>query len=85
MGQTSPLALKGACARPRMIPIALPRVLFREFDMLRTELKIASISMAAVAALAATALASGLTATIAAGTADTASYSVVSGKIVLND
>ncbi|WP_292930923.1 hypothetical protein [Novosphingobium sp. PASSN1] len=53
--------------------------------MLRTELKIASISMAAAAAIATTALASSLTTTIAAGTSDAASYSVVSGKIVLND
>ena len=48
--------------------------------MLRTELKIASISMAAAAALAVTTLANGLTETIAAGTAHAASYSVASGK-----
>lgn len=65
--------------------MALPRALFRGFDMLRTELKIASISMAAAAAIATTALATSLTTTIAAGTTDAASYSVVSGKIVLND
>lgn len=52
--------------------------------MLRTELKIASISMAAAAALAVTALTNGLFETIAAGTAHAASYSVVSGKIVPN-
>jgi hypothetical protein len=53
--------------------------------MLRTELKIASISLAAAAAIASTTLATGLTATIAADTAHAASYSVVGGKIVLDD
>ena len=48
--------------------------------MLRTELKIASISMAAAAALAATALASGLAASIVPGTAHAASYPVASAK-----
>ena len=85
MGWISHLALRGACARQRLIPIALATALFRGFKMLRTELKIASISMAAAAALAVTALASGLTATIAQGTTHAASYSVVSGQIVLND
>ncbi|WP_421837008.1 hypothetical protein [Novosphingobium sp.] len=53
--------------------------------MLRTELKIASISMAAAAAIAATALASGLAAIIVSGTAPAAGYTVASGKIVLTD
>ena len=51
--------------------------------MLRTELKIASISMAAAAALAATALASGLAAVILPGTAPAAGYTVAGDKIVL--
>ncbi|WP_298164704.1 hypothetical protein [Novosphingobium sp.] len=53
--------------------------------MLRTELKIASISMAAAAAIAATALASGLAAIIVPGTAPASGYTVASGKIVLTD
>ncbi len=53
--------------------------------MLRTELKIASVSMAAAAALASTALAFELTATISQSTTHAASYSVVGGKIVQND
>lgn len=53
--------------------------------MLRTELKIASISLAAAAAIASTALATSLTATIAPDPVQSGSYSVVSGKIVPND
>lgn len=51
--------------------------------MLRTEWKIASISMAAAAALASTALASGIAAMIAPGTAHAAIDTAASGKGVL--